>query len=54
MSTIKIYDWGEPAITNEPVEFDNYPVEVQDCRRIIDRFIRRNHRTYPKLIIKIK
>ena len=23
-------------VTNEPVEFEKYPVEVQDCRKITD------------------
>ena len=38
-------------VTDEPVEFKEEPVEVQDCRKITDRF-RRIHRIvlYPNLI----
>ena len=37
-------------VTNEQVEFEKSPVEVQDyCRKITDHF-RRIYRTYPKLI----
>ena len=27
-----------PLGTDEPVEFEKQPVEVQDCRRVTDRF----------------
>ena len=36
-------------VTNEPVEFEKYPVEFQDCRKIIDHF-REIYRIYPNLI----
>ena len=36
-------------VTNEPVEFEKYPVEVEDCRKITDYF-RGIHRIYPNLI----
>ena len=36
-------------VTNEPVEFENKPVEVQDCRKITDQF-RGIYRIYPNLI----
>jgi len=36
-------------VTNEPVEFEKYPVEVQDCRKITDHF-RGIYRIYPNLI----
>ena len=25
-------------VTNEPVEFEKYPIEVQDCRKCTDQF----------------
>ena len=25
-------------VTNEPIEFEKQPIEVQDCRKITDRF----------------
>ena len=36
-------------VTDEPVEFEKEPVEVQDCRRITDHF-RGIYRIYPNLI----
>ena len=36
-------------VTNEPVEFEKYPVEVQDCRKITGHF-RGIYRIYPDLI----
>ena len=36
-------------LTNEPVEVEKQPVEVQDCRKITDNF-KRIYRTYPNLI----
>ena len=36
-------------VTNEPVEFEKSPVEVQDCRKITDHF-RGIYRIYPNLI----
>ena len=36
-------------ITNEPVEFEKWPVEAQDCRKITDHF-RGIYRIYPNLI----
>ena len=33
-------------VTNEPVEFENILVEVQDCKKITDHF-RRIYRRYP-------
>ena len=36
-------------VTYEPVEFEKYPVEVQDCRKITDHF-RAIYRIYPNLI----
>ena len=36
-------------VTNEPVEFEKQPVEVQDCRKITDHF-RGNYRIYPNLV----
>ena len=36
-------------VTNEPVEFEKEPVEVQDCRKITDHF-RGIYRIYPNLI----
>ena len=35
-------------VTNEPVEFEKYPVEVQDCGKITDYF-RGIYRIYPNL-----
>jgi hypothetical protein len=40
-------------ITNEPVEFEKYPVEVPDCKKITDHF-RRIHRIYPNLITETR
>ena len=36
-------------VTNEPVEFEKLPVEVQDCRKITDCF-RGIYRIFPNLI----
>ena len=36
-------------VTNEPVEFEKSPVQVQDCRNITDQF-RGIYRIYPNLI----
>ena len=36
-------------VTDEPVEFEERPVEVQDCRKITDRF-RGMYIIYPNLI----
>ena len=36
-------------VTDEPVEFEKLPVEVQDCRKITDHF-RGIYRIYPNLI----
>ena len=33
-------------VTGEPVEFEKYPVEIQDCRKINDHF-RGIYRIYP-------
>ena len=41
-----------PIITNEPVEFEKQPVEVEECRKITDH-ARGFHRIYPKLIKEI-
>ena len=47
---MSIYDRGEPhLVTDEPVEFEKYPVEVQDCRKITDHF-RGIYGIYPDLI----
>ena len=35
-------------VTDEPVEFEKKPVEVQDCRKITDHF-RGIYRIYPNL-----
>jgi hypothetical protein len=35
-------------VTNEPVEFEKYPVEVQDCRKTTDH-LRGIYRIYPNL-----
>jgi hypothetical protein len=37
------------VVTDEPVEFEKWPVEVQDCRKIIDHF-RGIDGLYPNLI----
>ena len=36
-------------VTNEPVEFEKQPVEVHECRKIIDPS-RGSYRIYPNLI----
>jgi hypothetical protein len=36
-------------VTNEPVEFEKYPVEVQDCRKVTDCF-RGIYRIHPNSI----
>ena len=36
-------------VTNEPVEFEKWPVEVQDCRKITDH-LRGIYRIYPNFI----
>ena len=36
-------------VTNEPMEFEKWPVEVQNCRRITDHY-RGIYRIYPNLI----
>ena len=41
---------GENRFTDEPVEFEKEPVEVEDCRRITDWFGRIYGRIYPNLI----
>ena len=38
-------------VTDEPVEFEKYPVEVEECRKITDQF-RGIYRIYPNLIKK--
>jgi hypothetical protein len=38
-------------VTNERVEFEKQPVEVQDCRRVTNHF-RGIYRIYPNLIKK--
>jgi hypothetical protein len=40
-------------VTNEPVEFQKKPVEVQDCRKITDHF-RGIYRIYPNFIKEIR
>ena len=35
--------------TDEPVEFEEKPVEIQDCRKITDH-IRGIYRKYPNLV----
>ena len=39
-------------VTDEPVEFEKLPVEVQDCRQTTDH-LRGIHRIYPNLIEEI-
>ena len=39
----------QQLITDEPVEFEKEPVEVEDCRKITDQF-RGIYRMYPNLI----
>ena len=46
---LRTYDWGELAVTNEPVEFDKKLVEIQDCRKITDHS-RGIYRIYPNLV----
>ena len=36
-------------VTYEAVEFEKYPVEIQDCRKITDRF-REIYRLHPNSI----
>ena len=36
-------------VTDEPVEFEEYPVDVQDCKKITDNF-RGIYRIYPNLM----
>ena len=36
-------------VTDEPVEFEKQPIEVQDCRKITDCFIG-IHRIHPNLM----
>ena len=48
MSTTMIGE-NRQLVTNEPVEFEKSPVEVQDCRKINDYF-RGIYRIYPNLI----
>jgi hypothetical protein len=38
-------------VTDEPVEFDKQPVEVQDCRKFTYHF-RGLYRIYPNLIME--
>ena len=38
-------------ITDEPVEFEKQPIEVQDCRKIANHF-RGFHKIYPNIIKK--
>ena len=40
---------NQQLVSDEPVEFEKQPVEVQDCRRITDHF-RGIYRIYPNLI----
>ena len=40
---------NQQLVTNEPVEFEKEPVEVQDCRKITDHF-RGIYRIYPNLM----
>ena len=40
---------NQQLVTNEPVEFEKYPVDVQDCRKITDQF-RGIYGIYPNLI----
>ena len=46
---VQPYDRGEPIVTNELVEFEKHPVEVQDCRKITDH-TRGIYKIYPNLI----
>ena len=40
---------NQQLVTDEPVEFEEYPVEVQDCKKITDHF-RIIYRIYPNLV----
>ena len=40
---------NQHLVTNEPVEFGKFPVEVQDCKKITDHF-REIYKIYPNLI----
>ena len=40
---------NQQLVTDEPVEFEKWPVEVKDCRKITDHF-RGNYRIYPNLL----
>jgi hypothetical protein len=40
---------NQQLVTDEPVEFEKKPVEIQDCKKITDRF-RGIYRIYPNLI----
>ena len=40
---------NQQLVTNEPVEFEIFPVEVQDCKKITDHF-REIYKIYPNLI----
>ena len=40
---------NQQLVTNEPVEFEKFPVEVQDCKKITDHF-REIYKIYPNLI----
>ena len=40
---------NRPIVTDEPVEFEKEPVEVQGCRKITSHF-RGIYRIYPNLI----
>ena len=40
-------------VTNEPVEFEKQPVEVEDCSKIIDHF-RGIYRMYPNIMKEIR
>ena len=40
---------NQQLVTNEPIEFEKEPVEVQDCRKITDHF-GGIYRIYPNLV----
>ena len=48
-ATCPMFGENRQLVTDEPVELEKYPVEVQDCRKITDWF-RRIYGIYPNLI----
>ena len=51
--TVTMIRENRQLVTNEPVEFELSPVEVQDCRKITDRF-RGFYRIYPNFMKEIR